>query len=55
MMYIGSETGWLSAALSNFTPHPFVIDGIECASIEGFLQSLKFKDPILFKTHKNKK
>lgn len=44
-MDIGSGTGWPSAALSNFTPHPFVIDGVECASMEGFLQSLKFKEP----------
>ena len=44
-MDIGSGTGWPSAALSNFTPHPFIIDGVECASMEGFLQSLKFKEP----------
>jgi predicted NAD-dependent protein-ADP-ribosyltransferase YbiA (DUF1768 family) len=44
-MDIGSGTGWPSAALSNFTPHPFVIDGVECASMEGFLQSLKYKEP----------
>ena len=29
-------------ALSNFYPHAFVIDGIQCASMEGFLQSLKY-------------
>lgn len=46
-MDIGSGSGWPSAALSNFAPHPFVIDGIECASMEGFLQSLKFKDPAM--------
>lgn len=44
-MDIGSGTGYPSAALSNFAPHPFVIDGIQCNSMEGFLQSLKFKDP----------
>ena len=44
-MDIGSGTGWPSAALSNFAPHPFTIDGIECASMEGFLQSLKYKEP----------
>ena len=44
-MDIGSGTGWPSAALSNFAPHPFIIDGVECASMEGFLQSLKFKEP----------
>lgn len=30
--------------LSNLAPKKFCFDGIECASIEGFLQSLKFKD-----------
>ena len=44
-MDIGSGTGFPSANLSNFSPHPFVIDGIECNSMEGFLQSLKFKNP----------
>ena len=44
-MDIGSGAGWPSAALSNFAPHPFVIDGVACASMEGFLQSLKFKEP----------
>lgn len=44
-MDIGSGTGWPSAALSNFAPHPFTIDGVECASMEGFLQSLKYKEP----------
>lgn len=44
-MDIGSGRGWPSSALSNFAPHPFIIDGIECASMEGFLQSLKFKNP----------
>lgn len=44
-MDIGSGAGYPSAALSNFAPHPFVIDGVLCNSMEGFLQSLKFKDP----------
>ena len=44
-MDIGSGQSYPSGALSNFAPHPFVIDGIECASMEGFLQSLKFKNP----------
>lgn len=43
-MDIGSGSGYPAAALSNFAPHPFVIDGIECNSMEGFLQSLKFRD-----------
>jgi predicted NAD-dependent protein-ADP-ribosyltransferase YbiA (DUF1768 family) len=42
-MDIGSKNGYPSANLSNFHPHPFVIDGVQCASMEGFLQSLKFE------------
>ena len=34
-----------SNALSNFAAHPFVFRGVECASMEGLLQSLKFKNP----------
>lgn len=45
VMDIGSGSKYPSNALSNFAPHPFIIDGVECASMEGFLQSLKFKDP----------
>lgn len=41
-MDIGSKHGYPSSALSNFTPHPFIIDGVLCNSMEGFLQSLKF-------------
>lgn len=44
-MDIGSGNGYPSAALSNFAPHKFVIDGVECNSMEGFLQSLKFSNP----------
>lgn len=44
-MDISSGAGYPSASLSNFTPHPFVFDGVECASMEGFLQSLKFANP----------
>ena len=44
-MDIGSGAGFPSATLSNFAPHPFVIDGVECNSMEGFLQSLKFSNP----------
>ena len=43
-MDIKSGQGYPAGTLSNFTPHPFIIDGISCASMEGFLQSLKFKD-----------
>lgn len=31
--------------LSNLAFKPFVFDDVECSSIEGFLQSLKIKDP----------
>lgn len=31
-------------ALSNLTMHSFVLDGVMCASMEGFLQSLKYED-----------
>lgn len=41
-MDIGSRSGYPSSSLSNFAPHPFVIDGVQCNSMEGFLQSLKF-------------
>ena len=40
-MDIGSK-GFPAGTLSNFSPHPFILDGVECASMEGFLQSLKF-------------
>lgn len=42
-MDIGSGKAYPSNALSNFAPHPFTIDGVECNSMEGFLQSLKFE------------
>ena len=42
-MDIGSKTGYPSSSLSNFSPHPFEIDGIQCNSMEGFLQGLKFE------------
>ncbi|BBC78200.1 Hypothetical protein KNT65_gp293 [Escherichia phage EcS1] len=41
-MDIGSGSMYPSCALSNFAPHAFEIDGVQCASMEGFLQSLKF-------------
>lgn len=44
-MDIGSGSGFPSSNLSNFAPHNFVVDGVECASMEGFLQSLKFSNP----------
>ena len=44
-MDIGSKSGYPSSALSNFAPHAFVFDGVECASLEGLLQSFKFDKP----------
>ena len=41
-MNIGSKSGYPASSLSNFSPHPFVFDGVECASMEGLLQSFKF-------------
>jgi predicted NAD-dependent protein-ADP-ribosyltransferase YbiA (DUF1768 family) len=37
-MDIGSRHGYPANALSNFAPHPFNMDGVACASMEGFLQ-----------------
>jgi predicted NAD-dependent protein-ADP-ribosyltransferase YbiA (DUF1768 family) len=44
-MDIGSGKGYPSSALSNFAPHPFELDGVPIASMEGFLQGLKFSNP----------
>jgi len=48
-MDIGSKNGYPASALSNFAPHPFSVSWkgfvVECNSMEGFLQSLKFKNP----------
>lgn len=38
-MDISSGAGYPASSLSNFAPHEFEIDGIKCASMEGFLQS----------------
>lgn len=42
-MDIRSGGKYPSNALSNFAPHKFTIDDVECNSMEGFLQGLKFK------------
>lgn len=44
-MDIHSKSPYPADALSNFAAYDFVMDGISCASMEGFLQSLKFKNP----------
>ena len=46
-MDIGSRNSGAAGKLSNFTPRPFVFRGVECNSMEGLLQALKFKDPIM--------
>lgn len=38
-----SNGNTLFCALSNFVKHEFYIDDIKCSSMEGFLQSLKFR------------
>lgn len=40
-MDIKSGCGYPASSLSNFSPHPFELDGVKVASMEGFLQSLK--------------
>ncbi len=40
---IHSKGKYPSCALSNFAEHKFYIDDVQCSSMEGFLQSLKFK------------
>lgn len=44
-MDIKSGCKYPASALSNFAPHPFTFRGVECNSMEGFLQGLKFKNP----------
>ena len=41
-MDIGSKAGYPVSALSNFAPHRFVFDDVECSSMEGLVQSFKF-------------
>jgi predicted NAD-dependent protein-ADP-ribosyltransferase YbiA (DUF1768 family) len=41
---IASKAPYPAGALSNFAPHAFTFDGIACASMESFLQGLKFED-----------
>lgn len=40
---IHSKGVYLANVLSNFSPNNFVMDGVQCASMEGFLQALKFR------------
>jgi len=43
-MNIGSNSSGVAKRLSNFTARRFIFDGVECYSMEGLLQSFKFKD-----------
>jgi predicted NAD-dependent protein-ADP-ribosyltransferase YbiA (DUF1768 family) len=43
-MDIGSGKEYPSNSLSNFSPHPFVFDGVEVNSMEGLLQAFKYKN-----------
>ena len=43
-MDIGSNNKGPAKRLSNFTARGFIIDGVRCASMEGFLQALKFEN-----------
>ena len=44
-MNIGSGSGGPAGKCSNFPPSPFTLDGVECASAEGFIQAIKHPDP----------
>ena len=44
-MDIGSKSKWPARQLSNFAVSPFIFDGVQCASMEGFIQALKRKNP----------
>ena len=39
-MDIGSGSGYPSSNLSNFSPHGFVVDGVECACIHGRIPTI---------------
>ena len=39
------KSGTPTGRLSNFAARPFTFRGVQCSSMEGLLQSLKFKDP----------
>lgn len=45
ILNVGDKSNPLAKDLSNFTERHFIIDGVTCHSIEGFIQSLKFSDP----------
>ena len=46
-MDIKSNADYPAGALTNFAENEFVFDGIKCSSMEGLIQSLKIKDPLI--------
>lgn len=46
-MDIGGNNKGVAGRLSNFTARPFIFDGVECASMEGLLQSFKFENELI--------
>lgn len=44
-MDIKSKAGYPANQLTNFAPHRFTFDQVECCSMEGLLQAFKFKEP----------
>ena len=44
MIDIYSKGEYPANVLSNFYPNSFTFDGVKCASMEGFLQSLKYRN-----------
>lgn len=43
-MDVGSRNSYPAGKLSNFTAFQFEFDGVQCASMEGLLQSFKFEN-----------
>ena len=43
---IKAKAPYPAGMLSNFAPHAFLFDGVRCASMEGFVQSLKIEDEV---------
>lgn len=47
---ISSQASYPASHLSNFHPYIFSVDGVQCHSMEGFLQSLKCNNPEVQRT-----
>lgn len=45
ILNIGSKSDdWRAKRLSNFSADPFILDGVQLASVEGFIQGTKFPE-----------